>query len=59
MPLPLQVPFSEKGTKIAPQTHIQKFEILEISFWNGFHGVIGLRWYTFMNRKSSETLWFY
>ena len=27
----LQVTFSEKGTRITPQTYIQKFEILEIS----------------------------
>ena len=27
----VQVTFSEKGTKITPQTHIQKFEILHFS----------------------------
>ena len=29
--LSLQVSFSEKGTKIPPQTHIQKFEILHFT----------------------------
>ena len=28
---PIQVTFSEKGTKIAPKTHIRKFEILDFS----------------------------
>jgi len=28
---------SEKGTKITPQTHTLKFEILEISQWKEFH----------------------
>ena len=41
----LQVTFSEKGTQIAPQTHIRKFEILEISLLNRFHiAVYSLDW---------------
>ena len=36
----LQVTFSEKGTKITPQVHIQNFKILEISLWNQFLSAI-------------------
>ena len=32
--------FSEKGTKIPPQTHIRKFEIIEISLWNPFQSAV-------------------
>ena len=31
--LVVQATFSEKGTRITSQTHIQKFEIHEISLW--------------------------
>jgi hypothetical protein len=30
----VKVIFSKKGTKITPQSHIQKFDILELSLWN-------------------------
>ena len=33
----LQLTFSKKGTKMAPQTHILKFEILEILSWHPFN----------------------
>ena len=36
----VQVTFSEKRTRITPQTHVQKLEILVISQWNRFHCAI-------------------
>ena len=36
----LQVTFSEKKTKITPQTGIQKYEILEILQWNRFFSAV-------------------
>ena len=38
--LKLHVTFSEKGIRITPQTHIQKFKILKISLWNQFHRAV-------------------
>ena len=32
--------FYEKWTKITLQTHIRKFEILEITLWNSFHSTL-------------------
>jgi len=51
----VQVTFSLKETKITRQTHIRKFEILEISIpWCNFP--FRFVWYTFLNRKNSEYL---
>ena len=58
----LQVTFSKKGTKITPQTHIQNFWFP----WNFIMKSIPqcsfpfrLMWYTFLNKKHPESLWFY
>ena len=57
-----QVTFSEKGTKIFSQTH-------HPTIWDPWNFTTELipqcsfsfkmMWYTFLNRKTSESLWFY
>ena len=59
----VKVIFSKKGTKITPQSHIQKFDILELSLWNRLVQVFPLTdgWgkLFFRVRKNSEFLRFY